>query len=268
VLFWNTRKSSAVELEVGTSGYSYKEWKGSFYPEDLPASEMLRFYAERFRTVEINNTFYRMPNRDVLEKWASEVPERFTFVLKASQRITHQKRLREINSDTEYFFKIAESLGGRLGPALFQVTPYLHKDVDRLRAFLELVPKDRRIALEFRHESWFDEEVMNVLREKNAALCTSDEEESTLPNTIVPTANFGYLRLRRCDYDDAALAAGAAKISAQPWTDAFIFFKHEDEATGPKIAARFIELSSVRPASSAPPVDSASPSSPQAADPR
>lgn len=241
-----------MRLAVGTSGYSYKEWKGAFYPEDLPASEMLRFYGERFSTVEINNTFYRMPKREVLEKWAGEVPEQFTFVLKASQRITHQKRLKEANSDTDYFFKVAGALGPRLGPSLFQLPPFARKDADRLRTFLDSLPPGPRVALEFRHASWFDEEIAAVLREKNAALCVSDEEDSALPNTILPTADFGYLRLRRCDYDEAALASWAKQIAAQPWKDAFIFFKHEDEATGPKIASRFIEISSP-PAPSAPP---------------
>jgi uncharacterized protein YecE (DUF72 family) len=231
-----------MRLAVGTSGFSYKEWKGVFYPEDLPASQYLRYYGERFPSVEINNTFYKMPNRELVAKWADEVPENFIFVLKASQRITHMKRLKEANSEVEYFYKVAEVLGSRLGPTLFQLPPFAKKDAERLKSFLDILPPSARAAFEFRHASWFDEEIYSILREKNAALAVSDEEEQKLPNAIIPTANFGYLRLRRCDYDGAALNDWKQKITAQTWGEAFVYFKHEDEGTGPKLAADFIAI--------------------------
>src|SRR6266850_5395007 len=162
---------------VGTSGYSYKAWKGPFYPEDLPDKQMLRFYGERLRTVEINNTFYRMPKASVLEAWGEEVPSDFKFVLKASQRITHMQRLKDADDSVAYLLKVAGALKERLGPLLFQLPPYLKKDLPRLREFLALLPSDSRSAFEFRHESWFDEEVFALLRERQAALCIAEAED-------------------------------------------------------------------------------------------
>jgi uncharacterized protein YecE (DUF72 family) len=236
----------SVRLFAGTSGYSYKEWKGSFYPEKLPAKEMLRFYAQHFGTVEINNTFYRMPQRAVLASWLMDVPETFTFVLKAPQRITHIKRLKDAGDDVAYFFDTASELGGRLGPILFQLPPFSQKDVERLRSFLAALPKDRKIALEFRHASWLDEEIFGVLRAANVALCLADVEEEKDPPPMVTTADFGYLRLRRCDYTPAGLEAWIDRIRSQPWNEAFVFFKHEDEATGPKLAQEFIRAYGAR----------------------
>ena len=163
-----------MRIRVGTSGYSYKPWKGPFYPEDLPDAQMLAFYGEHLPTVEINNTFYRMPKREVLERWAGAVPESFRFVLKASQRITHQKRLKNVAEEIRYFFETAAVLGERLGPVLFQLPPFSKKDAPRLRDFLAGLPEGARAALEFRHESWFDEEVYGVLREGRAAHCLAD----------------------------------------------------------------------------------------------
>jgi uncharacterized protein YecE (DUF72 family) len=231
-----------MRVLVGTSGYSYKQWKGRFYPEKMKDPEMLGFYAQRFPTVEINNTFYRMPARDVLTRWAAETPEGFTFVLKAPQRITHQKRLGDVASDMDYFFTTGEAMGSKLGPLLFQLPPYSKKDLPRLRSFLELVPAGRRVALEFRHESWFDEEVLSTLRERNAALCTADTEEGGAAAAVTPTADWGYLRLRRPDYGEEQLRGWADRIHAQPWQDAFVFFKHEDEAKGPDFAQRLTAL--------------------------
>jgi len=225
---------------VGTSGFSYSEWKGSFYPAKLPAAQMLQFYGERFPAVEINNTFYRMPKVEMLEKWPSQVPSGFTFVLKASQRITHMKRLKDAQSEVEYFFKNAATLGDHLGPVLFQLPPFLRKDVPRLAAFLTILPADVRAAFEFRHDSWYDDEVYAALRGRGAALCLSDTEEESTP--LVTTADWGYLRLRRCDYTAADLSTWRGRILSQGWSDAFIFFKHEDEATGPKLAADFMTL--------------------------
>jgi uncharacterized protein YecE (DUF72 family) len=230
-----------MQVLVGTSGYSYREWKGTFYPEDLKAANMLRYYAERLATVEINNTFYRMPTDSVLEHWAEQVPAGFTFVLKGSQRITHMKRLKDVADPVEYFFRTAAALGQRLGPVFFQLPPNFKKDVARLRDFLALLPADRPVAFEFRHESWFDEEVYAALREKGVALCAADTDESGDEGApIVPTASWGYLRLRRAEYDDAALRAWIGRVHAQPWDRAFVFFKHEDAGKGPAMAARFV----------------------------
>jgi uncharacterized protein YecE (DUF72 family) len=233
-------------LHVGTSGYSYKEWKGTFYPEDLPAARMLSFYAERFDTVEINNTFYRMPELKVVEKWGGEVPDSFVFVLKAPQRITHQKRLADASDEIRYFYETASILGPKLGPVLFQLPPFAKKDGAKLADFVRRLPPGTRAAFEFRHASWFDEEIYSILRDHNAALCAADTDEVTDPESVlVPTADWGYLRLRRTEYDDAALAAWAGRVKKASWTDTFVFFKHEDEGKGPAFAKRFVELAAV-----------------------
>jgi uncharacterized protein YecE (DUF72 family) len=219
-----------MEILVGTSGYSYKEWKGSFYPEKFKESDMLRFYAERFGAVEINNTFYRLPGREMLLRWAEQVPPGFVFVLKASQRITHRQRLKPESAETvAYLFETAAALGNHLGPVFFQTPPFLKRDVPRLRNFLTLLPAGRPVAFEFRHDTWFDDEVYEALRGHNAALVSADTDKSGEEGApVVPTADWGYLRLRRADYDDAGLAAWADRIRAQPWQRAFVFFKHEE----------------------------------------
>jgi uncharacterized protein YecE (DUF72 family) len=219
-----------MEIRVGTSGYAYKEWRGSFYPEKQKPAGMLRYYAERFSTVEINNTFYKLPERGTLERWAEEVPQGFVFVLKASQRITHRQRLApEARETVDYLFDVAGALGTRLGPVLFQTPPFFKKDVERLRAFLAILPAGRPVAFEFRHESWRDDAVHAALRERNAALVCADTEESGAGGApILPTADWGYLRLRRLDYQAATLLPWAERIRAQPWRRAFVFFKHED----------------------------------------
>jgi len=230
-----------MNLYVGTSGYSYKEWKGPFYPEKMPDGDLLKFYGDKFRTVEINNTFYRMPKTAVLEKWAEDVPAEFRFVLKASQRITHMERLKDSGKSVEYLLNAAGVLNERLGPLLFQLPPFLRKDAPLLRAFLNLLPPHRRVAFEFRHQSWFDEEILDLLRGHGAVLCIA-EAENDLEIPFVSTADWGYLRLRRPDYDDAALKAWAGRVRGQPWKDAFVFFKHEDEGKAPLMAQRFLEL--------------------------
>ena len=231
---------------MGSSGYSYKEWKGPFYPKDLPDAEMLRYYSERFPTVEINNTFYRMPAADVLARWSEDTPDSFTFVLKAPQLLTHQKRLKELGDSLSYFLEVSETLGAKRGPFLFQLPPNMKKDVERLDAFLGDLPSAARAALEFRHASWFDEETFGVLRDHRAALCIADANApedggASLPSDLVPTTTWGYLRLRRVDYTDADVDAWADRIKAQPWDEAFVFFKHEDEGTAPRLAARLTE---------------------------
>ena len=231
-----------MNLYVGTSGYSYKEWKGTFYPEDMPDKQMLRFYGERFRSVEINNTFYRMPKASVLEAWAAEVPVDFKFVLKASQKITHFQRLRDVRDSVEYLLDVAGTLKERLGPLLFQLPPNLQKDVPRLCEFLMLLPPHRRAAFEFRHQSWFDPEIFGLLRDHQAVLCIA-EAENDLEIPFESTADWGYLRLRRPDYGDAELKTWGKRVREKDWKDAFIFFKHEEEGKGPQMARRFLELS-------------------------
>lgn len=230
-----------MNLYAGTSGYSYKEWKGPFYPEDLPDEQMLRFYGERFRSVEINNTFYRMPKASVLEGWVAEVPAEFKFVLKASQRITHKERLKESSDSLSYLLKVASTLQDRLGPLLFQLPPFLRKDAERLREFLALLPPGCQAAFEFRHQSWFDDEILGLLRDHQAVLCIA-EAENDLETPFASTADWGYLRLRRPDYGDAELKSWGSRIAQQAWRDAFVFFKHEEDGKGPQMAARFLEL--------------------------
>lgn len=235
-------------LGVGTSGFAYREWKGSFYPARCRPEEMLPFYAERFRTVEINNTFYRMPRESVLAGWTAQVPDSFRFVLKAPQRITHQKRLREVEDELGYFLRVSSVLGERRGPTLFQLPPNFKKDLPRLEAFLALLPRGWDTAFEFRHASWFDDEVCAVLRGAGVALCLVDEEDGEMPTEV--TAPFGYLRLRRVEYSDEELARHAAFVTSRGWERVHVFFKHEDEGTGPALAARFLALAD--PGSSAP----------------
>lgn len=229
-----------MKLRTGTSGFAYREWKGSFYPQDLPASAMLRYYAERFRAVEINNTFYRMPAAAMLEGWREQVPDDFTFVLKASQQITHRKRLKDVAEPVAYFFDNAAVLGDRLGPVLVQLPPNMKQDLSRLEDFLGLVPEGRRVALEFRHDSWLDDAVYDALRRHGAALCIAHGESIETPP--VATAGWGYLRLRQVEYDDATLRQWRDLIRDQAWDEVYVFFKHEDEGTGPRLAERFERL--------------------------
>jgi uncharacterized protein YecE (DUF72 family) len=235
---------TTLHLLAGASGYSYKPWKGPFYPKDLPAAEMLGFYAERLPTVEINNTFYRLPKASVLEEWASKTPAGFRFVLKASRRITHIHRLKDVGELTDHLFETAKSLGSKLGPILFQLPPYLKKDLDRLRRFCDGVPSERPVAFEFRDASWLDDDVLEVLRGHDAALCVADTEGGPAGDDLpLPaTASFGYLRLRRDDYGDADLVRWLARIRAQSWSQAYVFFKHEDEGAAPRLALRLLEL--------------------------
>ncbi|MDH3201677.1 MAG: DUF72 domain-containing protein [Myxococcales bacterium] len=230
-----------MRIRAGTSGFSYKEWKGPFYPEKLPANEMLGYYAERLSTVEINNTFYRMPKPSMLEGWVAKVPEDFVFVLKASRKITHSGRLKDVGDSVDYLWSVAGTLGPHLGPILFQLPPFLKKDVERLRDFMGILPDGMRAAFEFRHESWFDDDTYTALRKGGHTLCLADTEKIELPE-IVSTTDWGYLRLRREDYSDQALRAWKAAIVAQSWDEAFVFFKHEDEGAAPRLAKRLLTL--------------------------
>jgi len=228
-------------LYVGTSGYSYKEWKGSFYPEKLPAKAMLPYYAERLQAVELNNTFYRMPQPSMVESWKAQVPESFRFSVKASQRITHFKRLNEASEETRLMVDTVSALEDRLGVILFQLPPNMKKDLQRLESFLVQLPAEVPATFEFRHPTWFDDEVLALLGKHNRALCVSDTDDLPV-NQIDKTADWGYLRLRRVNYDEADLKHWIKKIKAQKWKNTFVFFKHEDEGTGPKLAAQFLKL--------------------------
>jgi uncharacterized protein YecE (DUF72 family) len=237
----NLEGEKTMNLYVGTSGYSYPKWKGSFYPQKLPAKQMLHYYSEHFRTVEINYTFRRLPTASVLKSWTDAVAADFQFALKAPQQITHLKRLKDVGDSVANFVAIAAQFKKRLGPLLFQLPPNFKKDVPRLRTFLALLPLQRRVAFEFRHPSWFDEEVFGLLRNQHVALCLADAEDD-LEVPVVATTDWGCLRLRRPDYDDAALKTWVKQVRKQDWRDAFVFFKHEDEARGPQLAKRFLEL--------------------------
>jgi uncharacterized protein YecE (DUF72 family) len=230
-----------MNLYVGTSGYSYKEWKGGFYPENLAAGRMLRYYGERFRAVEINNTFHRMPKESVLAAWAKEVPEHFRFALKAPQRITHLQRLRDAGDPVAYLLKVAGTLKERLGPLLFQLPPGLRKDLPLLREFLALLPREQRVAFEFRHRSWFGDETFGLLHDHGAALCIA-EAEGKLEVPFVATTDWGYLRLRRSDYGDCELKRWVQRVREQAWKDVYVFFKHEEQGHAPQLAKRFLEL--------------------------
>jgi uncharacterized protein YecE (DUF72 family) len=240
-----------MDVRVGTSGWNYPEWKGSFYPSDLKPAAMLPYYAERFGTVEVNNTFYRMPTPKVVDGWAAAVPAGFTFVLKAPQRITHFARLRDVDDPVRVFCDTARMLGRRLGPLLFQLPPNFRMDAGRLADLLALLPPDVRAAFEFRNATWFTDEVYGLLRARNAALCVADNDEGATP--AVATADWGYLRLRATGYADDDLAAWLATIRriGERWRDAFVFFKHEEKGTGPALAARLLALLGAEAASRA-----------------
>jgi uncharacterized protein YecE (DUF72 family) len=226
---------------IGTSGFQYTEWKGNFYPEDLATAKMLLFYAERFATTEINYTFRRIPAQKTIENWKAQTPEKFRFALKTPQKITHWSKLRDCTDTLEYFLKIAAGLGERLGPVLFQLPPSFQKDVDVLSSFLRELPSTRA-AFEFRHHSWFDEEIFDLLRSRNIALCIADTDAVATPRKT--TADYGYLRLRREDYAKADIEWWADFIREQRanWTDAFVYFKHEESGIGPKLAQQMMEL--------------------------
>ena len=221
---------------AGASGYSFKEWKGTFYPEKLKSEEMLRFYGERLPTVEINNTFYRMPRASVLGDWAACTPDGFRFAIKASRRITHMSRIKPDSSaePLQYLYANLAALGPKRGPVLFQLPPNLKKDLPRLRDFLALLPGDHLAAFEFRNETWFDDEVYAALRGARAALVLSEREDNA-PPPLVETAPWGYLRLRLETYSEEDLARWARTLAGTSWSEAFVYFMHEP--TAPAYAA-------------------------------
>jgi uncharacterized protein YecE (DUF72 family) len=222
-----------MQLYAGASGYAFKEWQGSFYPEKIKPEEMLAWYAERLPTVEINNTFYRMPKVSVLEHWAQVTPERFRFAIKASRRITHDARLEaDAAADSvAYLYKNLAALGAKRGPVLFQLPPFLKKDLPRLSEFLALLPEGHQAAFEFRNDTWFDDDVYVALKAAGAALVLSEREDNA-PPPPVQTAAWGYLRLRLEQYTEAELAQWAARLAATAWQEAHVYFMHEPTAPG------------------------------------
>lgn len=230
-----------MKLLVGTSGYGYKEWQGIFYPERISPKDMLGFYSARFNAVEINYTYHHMPTERLLTSWSEQVPETFVFVLKAPQVITHVKRLKEVNEEAEYLFRTVLLLGNRLGAILMQFPAFFRADLQRLAAFLDLIPADVRCAFEFRSPTWVEAGAAELLRDRGHTLCTADTDENPVTG-IAGAAPWGYLRLRRSAYTDADLALWVERVQSQGWEQAFVFFKHEEEALGPKLALRFREL--------------------------
>ncbi len=231
-----------MDTWVGTSGYNYPEWKGSFYPPALAASKMLPYYAERFRTVEINYTFYRMPNAKVLAGWMAQTPPGFRFTLKAPKRITHDRRLKDVGELVKGFCELAGGLGDRLATLLFQLPPNLKCQPEVFDAFLETLPPKVPAAFEFRHESWHDDTIFERLRARNLALCIADTGDRTTP--FVETADYGYLRLRDEGYEPADLERWAAALAARRdrWREAFVYFKHEEAGKGPQFAQALTEI--------------------------
>jgi uncharacterized protein YecE (DUF72 family) len=227
-------------IRTGTSGYSYPAWKGKFYPKELRTRQMLSFYSEKFSTVEINNTFYKMPTGKLVASWAAEVGPDFQFAVKAPQKITHHQRLKGSSRTVAAFVKLSALLGDKRGPLLFQLPPNFKKDLPRLTAFLKVLPTGIRTTFEFRHDSWFTDDVYRLLQDNGVALCIAEDEKLATP--LVATAGWGYLRLRREDYREKDVARWADLIRKQKWDRANVYFKHEDSAKGPKLAAMLQSL--------------------------
>jgi uncharacterized protein YecE (DUF72 family) len=226
---------------VGTSGYNYPEWKGSFYPQKLPTAKMLPYYAERFSTVEINYTCYRMPNEKILAGWSRETPDGFKLTLKAPKRITHDARLRDCAEPLGLFLRVANTLGAKLGAILFQLPPYFRKDLKVLDAFLETLPAEVCATFEFRHASWLDAEVYARLKARNLALCIADSEKTSTP--VQMTADYAYFRLRDEGYTPDDIAEWAQTIRAQTaqCRDVYVYFKHEEAGKGPQFARSLLQ---------------------------
>ena len=230
-----------MKLWIGTSGFQYAEWKGNFYPEDLPAAKMLPFYAERFSTTEINYSFHRIPSAKTVDNWNALTPQNFRFALKAPQKITHWSKLRDCADTFEYFYGVVSKLREKLGPILFQLPPTFKKDAAVLGSFLREMPLIPA-AFEFRHKSWFDDEIFGLLKKRNLALCIADTDAIATPQKI--TADYGYLRLRREDYQKIDIERWAKFVWEQEgkWREAFVYFKHEESGIGPKLAKQMAEL--------------------------
>jgi uncharacterized protein YecE (DUF72 family) len=220
-------------LWAGASGFAFKQWKGNFYPDKIAPEDMLAWYAGRLPTVEINNTFYAMPKASVLTHWVEVTPEDFRFALKAPRRITHEARLKaDAAADSvDYLYKTLQALGAKRGSVLFQLPPFLKKDVPRLRDFLAMLPQGHQAAFEFRNDSWFDDEVYDTLRAAEAALCLSEREDCA-PPPLVQTAPWGYVRLRLEQYGQDDLQRWAERLAATAWQHTFVYFMHEPTAPG------------------------------------
>lgn len=236
---------TATILLAGASGWSYKEWKGHFYPQDIGADGLLAWYAQRLPTVEINNTFYRMPKAETFETWAKATPESFRFAIKASRRITHEARLKadECADSVAFLYRNLGALGAKRGPVLFQLPPFLKKDLPRLGEFLHVLPRDHRAVFEFRNDTWFAEDVYAALREAGAALCLSEREDNASP-PLVRTNSWGYARLRLETYSDSDLRESASKLAAVGWDEIFAYFMHE--LTAPAYAEKLMRFASSR----------------------
>ncbi len=231
-----------MKFWIGTSGFQYAAWKGNFYPEDLPVAKMLPFYAQRLSTTEINYTFHRIPAAKTINNWKQLTPENFRFGLKAPQKITHFAKLRDCADTLRYFYDVVSGLGEKLGPVLFQLPPNFKKDSFVLGDFINGLPGGMRAAFEFRHESWFEDEIFDLLRAAKAALCIADTEKLETPK--IATANYGYLRLRREDYTRNDIERWVEFVRQQDrgWNDAFVYFKHEVAGIGPRLAKQMAEL--------------------------
>jgi uncharacterized protein YecE (DUF72 family) len=229
-----------MSIWIGTSGFQYAEWKGNFYPEDLPAAKMLPYYAERLLTTEINYTFHRIPSAKTIENWNKLTPEKFRFALKAPQKITHWAKLRDCADTMRVFFDVVSALGDKLGPILFQLAPNFKKDAVLLADFVNGFPPGLRAAFEFRHESWFDDAIWEIFKARNVALCLNETADFAAPK--IATADYGYLRLRREDYAKIDLERWAEFVRGQTWKDTFVYFKHEEAGAGPKFAKQMMDL--------------------------
>jgi uncharacterized protein YecE (DUF72 family) len=229
-----------MQTWIGTSGFQYPEWKGTFYPEKMPASKMLGFYSAQFATTEVNYTFRRIPSPATMQRWVAETPERFIFILKAPQRVTHFSKLRDCGDTLRYFCGVVSALGLKIGPVLFQLPPTFKKDVTLLGDFLRELPEGMRAAFEFRNASWFADDTFAALAEAGVALCISESEKLSAPR--VATASYGYLRLRREDYQAGDITRWAEFVRQQSgqWSDALIYFKHEESGIGPKLAQQMM----------------------------
>lgn len=231
-----------MNFYVGTSGYSYKEWKGSFYPETIPAKDMLSYYASRLPAVELNNTFYRQPQKSMVESWIAQVPDNFRFSAKASQGITHFRRLKDAASATKLMLEKFAPFEDRLGVVLFRLPPDMKKDIKRLETFLKYLPADPPAAFQLEDPTWVDDDVRALLSSQNRALVVLDTDDMPADH-INKTADWGYVRLRRASYSESELKKWITRMRAQKWKHTFVFFKHEDQGTGPRLAARFLKLS-------------------------
>lgn len=226
---------------VGTSGFQYPEWKGTFYPETLSTAKMLPFYASHFSTTEINYSFYRIPSEKTLTNWSAGTPAQFRFSMKAPQEITHVRKLRDCAEVLDRFCKVLKALETKLGPVLFQLPPFLRNDIALLKDFLATLPAGVRGTFEFRHASWFNDETFAALKSRNVALCIADTEKSTTP--IVTTADFGYFRLRNPAYKKSDITRWAKEITKcqDSWKETYVYFRHEETGTGPKFAQQLLD---------------------------